>query len=193
MELYSGPCGALTQIECDDDDGPGFFPTINATGLTPGDQVYLRVWEWGNNLEGEFNICAFAPAIVCDLTLTSETVSGEICPGVDDGTITLAATTTFGPISYSIAGPVSMTNMSGSFTGLPQGSYTYTITDTGFPGMAACELLGGPLVIGQDSQAPIITCPPGTVVDCNSTADVLAATSAAEFMALGGTIRCFRW
>jgi len=188
MELYSGPCGALTQIECDDDDGPGFFPTINATGLTPGDQVYLRVWEWGNNLEGEFNICAFAPAIVCDLTLTSETVSGEICPGVDDGTITLAATTTFGPISYSIAGPVSMTNMSGSFTGLPQGSYTYTITDTGFPGMAACELLGGPLVIGQDSQAPIITCPPGTVVDCNSTADVLAATSAAEFMALGGTI-----
>jgi len=62
MSVYSGACGALAEIECDDDDGPGLFPSISLTGQTPGDVLLVRVWEWGNNAEGEFNICAFAPA-----------------------------------------------------------------------------------------------------------------------------------
>jgi len=61
MALYSGTCGTLAQIECDDDDGPGLFPLLSITGRTPGEQVFLRVWEWGNNATGDFNICVFDP------------------------------------------------------------------------------------------------------------------------------------
>ncbi|MDO7876854.1 T9SS type A sorting domain-containing protein [Hymenobacter sp. ASUV-10] len=62
MALYSGTCGALTQIECDDNDATGNFSLINATGLTPGAILYLRVWEVGNDVEGGFTVCATAPA-----------------------------------------------------------------------------------------------------------------------------------
>lgn len=62
MQLYSGTCGSLTQIECDDDDGPGTMPVLNLTGLTPNDVLYLMFWEYGGNNNGTFDICAWAPA-----------------------------------------------------------------------------------------------------------------------------------
>ncbi len=65
MSVYSGSCGGLTQVECDDDDGPGLFPMIELTGQTPGDVLYVRVWEWGNNATGPFNICAWDPNPIC--------------------------------------------------------------------------------------------------------------------------------
>jgi hypothetical protein len=65
MSVYSGACGALTQVECDDDDGPGFFPFIALTGQTPGTVLYARVFEYGNNATGPFNICAWDPNPIC--------------------------------------------------------------------------------------------------------------------------------
>ncbi len=60
MSIYSGTCGALTEIECDDDDSPdGLFSLVALTGQTPGDVLYVRVWEFGNNAFGEYNICAY--------------------------------------------------------------------------------------------------------------------------------------
>lgn len=58
MSVYSGDCGALTQVECDDDDGVGAFPLISLTGQTPGDVLIVRVFEFSNNATGAFNICA---------------------------------------------------------------------------------------------------------------------------------------
>jgi hypothetical protein len=59
MALYSGSCGALTLIECDDDDSAnGAMSYINRSGLTPGSTVYIRFWEYGNNNNGTFSICA---------------------------------------------------------------------------------------------------------------------------------------
>jgi len=57
MALYSGACGSLTQIACDDDLGPGLMPLINSTGLIPGQTYYLRLWEFGNDVFGNFNLC----------------------------------------------------------------------------------------------------------------------------------------
>ncbi len=57
MAIYSGTCGSLTLIECDDDDGAGKMPKINRTGLTPGSTVWIRFWESGNNNNGTFGIC----------------------------------------------------------------------------------------------------------------------------------------
>ena len=61
MVLYSGTCGALTQIVCSDDhDYPGssndLLPFISQSGLTPGSTVYLRYFGFGTSF-GTFGIC----------------------------------------------------------------------------------------------------------------------------------------
>jgi gliding motility-associated-like protein len=64
MALYSGPCSSPTLVECDDDGEPGdgiLMPHIYATGLTPGATMYIRVWEYGNNNNGEFGLCVTTP------------------------------------------------------------------------------------------------------------------------------------
>jgi hypothetical protein len=78
MAWYTGPnCGNLnTLIECDDADSQnGSMAMIchagsscvvpgdcqqNAT-LTPGDVVYVRLWEYGGTPFGPFDICAYDP------------------------------------------------------------------------------------------------------------------------------------
>jgi hypothetical protein len=62
MAIYSGVCGSLTLIECDDDDSAnGLMPYIYRTGLTPGSTIYIRVWEYGNDNNGTFGICVTTP------------------------------------------------------------------------------------------------------------------------------------
>ncbi|MFK7785368.1 MAG: T9SS type A sorting domain-containing protein, partial [Crocinitomicaceae bacterium] len=59
MAIYSGTCGSLTLIECDDDDSQnGAMPSISVTAGTPGQTLFVRVWDVGNNNNGTFGICA---------------------------------------------------------------------------------------------------------------------------------------
>lgn len=61
MAVYSGTCGSLTLIECDDDDSPnGLMSMIALAGQTPGATLWVRVWEYGNNNNGTFSICAYS-------------------------------------------------------------------------------------------------------------------------------------
>jgi len=65
MALYSGTCGALTQIACSDDNSlyPGaandLKPFISKTGLTPGATYYLRYWGYGST-SGNFGLCVLS-------------------------------------------------------------------------------------------------------------------------------------
>lgn len=61
MAIYRGTCTALVLIECDDDDGPGAMSLINRTGLVPGETIWIRAWEFGNNNNGTFGICVRTP------------------------------------------------------------------------------------------------------------------------------------
>jgi len=62
MAWYTGTCGALTLLECDDDDSAnGLMSSITRTGLTPGTTIYVRFWEYGNDSQGTFGICATSP------------------------------------------------------------------------------------------------------------------------------------
>lgn len=62
MEIYSGTCGSLTLIECDDDDSANdAMSYISRSGLTPGSTIYIRVWEYGNDNNGSFGICVSSP------------------------------------------------------------------------------------------------------------------------------------
>ncbi len=61
MALYSGTCGTLTQLDCDDFGGPApapdYMPQINFANLIAGQTYYVRLWEFGNNAFGNFNFC----------------------------------------------------------------------------------------------------------------------------------------
>jgi hypothetical protein len=77
LVLYSGTCGALTQVACDDDSGTDAFSLITATGLTPGSTLYARVFAYDNAEFGQFGICVTTPA-PADLTVSAaQSVAGS--------------------------------------------------------------------------------------------------------------------
>jgi hypothetical protein len=60
IEAFSGTCGALTSIECDDDDATAnLFSILELTGLTPNSTIFIRVWESGGNDDEPFSISAY--------------------------------------------------------------------------------------------------------------------------------------
>lgn len=60
MAVYSGPCSTLVLVECDDDDSAnGSFSKISLTNRTPGEVLYVRFWEYGNNAFGTFQVSAY--------------------------------------------------------------------------------------------------------------------------------------
>jgi len=66
MSIYTGPnCNSLTLISCDDNSSSNTnMPMIIATGLTPGNTIWIRIWGYGNNTGGTFGICASLPLTV---------------------------------------------------------------------------------------------------------------------------------
>ena len=84
MAWYTGTCGSLTLLECDDDDSAnGLMSSITRTGLTPGATIYVRIWEYSNDNPGTFGICATSPG-PC-------TTPGAQASGFTPGTITSTA------------------------------------------------------------------------------------------------------
>lgn len=61
MSVYSGVCGALTQVDCDDDDGVGNFSLITIADPSLANQtLYIRVFEYGGNAQLNFQIAAWS-------------------------------------------------------------------------------------------------------------------------------------
>ena len=62
MAIYSGTCTNLTLLACDDDASTnGAMPKITLGGLTPGNTLWISVWEYGNNNNGTFGLCVTFP------------------------------------------------------------------------------------------------------------------------------------
>ena len=62
MAIYSGNCNALTLVSCDDlSSTNGVMPSITLTGQTPGATLWIRFWEYGNDNNGTFQLCASIP------------------------------------------------------------------------------------------------------------------------------------
>ncbi|MFK7785370.1 MAG: T9SS type A sorting domain-containing protein [Crocinitomicaceae bacterium] len=72
MAIYTGTCGSLTLLECDDDDSPnGAMPLIQVSTQPPGTQIFIRFWEVGNNNNGDFGICV-TEVSTCGTPLTND-------------------------------------------------------------------------------------------------------------------------
>jgi hypothetical protein len=86
MAIYSGTCSSLTLVECDDDDSPnGAMSYISLTGRTPGETLWIRMWEYGGDVTGTFGLCVRSQAA----DLTSATLNqNNVCPGTS---VTLTA------------------------------------------------------------------------------------------------------
>ena len=62
MSIYRGTPGSLIEVECDDDDAlDGLMPYIYRDDATPGETIYIRVWEYGGGTTGTFNIFVSTP------------------------------------------------------------------------------------------------------------------------------------
>lgn len=61
LTVYSGTCGTLTELDCND-DAAGLFSLISLTGQTPGTTLYVSVWKYDSDIaNGEFQISAYDP------------------------------------------------------------------------------------------------------------------------------------
>src|SRR5690606_30045095 len=64
FEVYSGTCGSLTSIVCDDDGAAtGSFSLLNLTGLSPDSVIYIRLWGYGDDEFEPYSISAFNPSL----------------------------------------------------------------------------------------------------------------------------------
>jgi hypothetical protein len=138
----------------------------------------------GEPLPWIYSLVVTSPGICvpdCDLVISDVSTTPEGCPGANDGSITVTATSSNGPITYAIAGPVNQSNGTGVFTGLPDGSYTITVTDDD-----ECEETSSATVApGTDNTPPTVT--PGTIAACYSS---VAAAEAAALAAASATDNC---
>jgi len=60
LALYSGNCGSLTLISCDDDGADtNNFSQLSLSNRTPGEVIYIRVWEYSGDEFEPFSIGAW--------------------------------------------------------------------------------------------------------------------------------------
>ncbi|MBX2929634.1 MAG: HYR domain-containing protein [Saprospiraceae bacterium] len=91
---------------------------------------------------------------VCDLNLVSISSTNEDCPGANDGSITVNATTSNGPITYTLSGPVNGSNQTGVFNNLPPGSYSVSLQDGSFAPGDCTESGMATIAAGVDTNPP---------------------------------------
>lgn len=97
----------------------------------------------------------------CDLIIVNVGATPESCPNADNGSITVTATTSAGPLNYGISGPVNQSNNTGLFSGLASGNYTIAVTDNGATNCS--ETASAVISAGMDLLPPTPVCRNTTV------------------------------
>jgi len=156
MALYTGTCGSLTLVSCDDSSSanPGDMPLISQSGLTPGSTVYIRVWEYGNNNNGTFALCVTTP----DCTTGSGIGTSALgCPIVVSGGLNLDGVDP-APIDACVSSTCTDLEATYLFLGQPT-AYTVTpISPYTPPYQFGC--LANPVSVNiDDVWSPVVTLP----------------------------------
>ncbi|WP_439480307.1 fibronectin type III domain-containing protein [Chryseobacterium aquaticum] len=74
--VYTGSCGSLTQVGCDDDSSSdGNFSLVTLTGQTPGATLLIGVWNYSSSSSGQFRIAAYDASLsTSDLSVAKKNV-----------------------------------------------------------------------------------------------------------------------
>ena len=72
ISMYTGTCGALVEVGCDDDSGTDNFSLSTVAGLTPGSTLYIGVWKWGTSLDGDFQLAAYDASLLGNSSFESD-------------------------------------------------------------------------------------------------------------------------
>lgn len=170
MAIYSGSCGSLTEIDCDDFSGTGLMPSIQATGLVPGSTVYIRLWEYLNNSFGDFELCVSEPPA---------TLNNQDCSSA----ITICSNSTFGGASNGSGSADLNSTNDGCLNGENQSSWlTFTVS---FPG--DLEFTISPTNGTDDYDFALWHYPVGTSVSCPPAANDVDRCSWAAGAGLNGS------
>lgn len=158
MAIYSGTCGSLTLVSCDDDNGPGNHSLLNIASPGLANQtVFIRVWRYNNTSGSAFQICASS----CDSPPTNNScaTATTIVPNTTLlGTTTCATTGADDPTISQICASTIENTVWWAFTPTQTGSYTSIIS-------------GYSCSSGSGLQSGVVTgsCPgPYTAVNCTS-------------------------
>ena len=158
MAVYTGTCGSLTELQCNDDGSSnGLMPLISVTNLTPGSTLWVRFWEYAGGSEGDFSLCVTSPTPPVPPTppsnddcLNATTLTpnpGATCTTVTPGTIagatgSLQASGCFGTddddVWYSFTATstshtINLLNITGSTSDLYHSVYSGTCSSIGSP------------------------------------------------------------
>lgn len=120
------------------------------------------------------NATCLGASCTCDLAITNVSSTNETCPNANNGSITITATTSNGPLTYSISGPVNQSNGTGVFTNLPDGNYNILVTDNGTSNCTDTDTRS--IAAGVDNTNPNPVCRTATVtLNATGTYTLLAA------------------
>jgi len=81
MAVYTAPScsGTFTLVGCDDDGSANGLMPYMQVNLPAGTVVYIRVWDYGGNSEGTFDICAFEYTPTVITGCNGNPAAGDIC------------------------------------------------------------------------------------------------------------------
>jgi hypothetical protein len=125
--VYSGTCGAFTQITCAQSQNSF---SVNQPALA-GQTIYLRVFDSGNPDGTNFSFCITDATCLVDIDSINTTATS--CSLVSDGSITINASCTgcVGTLEYSLNN--SAFQASNQFLNVSNGTYSVVVRDSGKP------------------------------------------------------------
>ncbi|PKR80880.1 hypothetical protein CW751_06840 [Brumimicrobium salinarum] len=85
VQLFTGTCGSLTSLYCEDLSFSGGIETVNAIGLIPGQVYYFRVYDYYTGRTGTFDVCVKGAP-------TPAPINDEPCSAIKIPTVTSECT-----------------------------------------------------------------------------------------------------
>jgi len=134
VQLFSGSCGSLSSVSCEDATLSAQDEQLNAVGLVPGQTYFIRVYDYYNGNTGNFQICITG-------TATAIPTNNEPCTAIQLPTVTsncnYAEFTTVGATNTSVPGAPSATcvnwnNGSSSYGSPTTGGFSASTLDVWF-------------------------------------------------------------
>lgn len=117
VELFSGSCGALTSLYCQDAGFTNGTETINATGLNPGTTYFVRVYDYYSTGGYPFNICIAGNSIIAGTQPNDEPCNAIALPPVTSDCNYLTFSTTGSTASMGTPAPSACAGGSGAMIG----------------------------------------------------------------------------